>query len=104
MEDKKKIWLLRPVEGLAEDNSPWDPWYDKAFGFVVVAYTEAQAREIANTNGGDEKYESSYGLNRIFDKSPTVIINVWLDSKYTTCIELTPDYKEELVMRDFARG
>lgn len=30
-----KLWLLRPIE--TEGPNLWDPWYDKAFGFVVRA-------------------------------------------------------------------
>lgn len=37
-----KLWLLRPVVGLDENDNPWWPWYDKAFGFVVRAETEAR--------------------------------------------------------------
>ena len=37
---KMRLWLLRPQEGLIEGDNPWDPWYDKAFGFVVRAETE----------------------------------------------------------------
>lgn len=35
-----KIWLLRPIDGCDE----WNPWYDKAFGFVVRAAREQEAR------------------------------------------------------------
>lgn len=38
-----KIWLLRPIDGCDE----WNPWYDKAFGFVVCANSEQEAREAA---------------------------------------------------------
>lgn len=36
-----RLWELRPID---KDSGPWEPWYDKAFGFVVRADTEAQAR------------------------------------------------------------
>lgn len=48
-----KLWILRPVEELDDDN-PWDPIYDKTFGFVIRAETEDQARSIAHSNGRDE--------------------------------------------------
>jgi hypothetical protein len=48
------LWLLRPVENLPIDDNPWDPWYDKAFGFVILAETEADARALADKNAGDE--------------------------------------------------
>jgi hypothetical protein len=77
-----KLWLLRPIEGL--ENNPWEPWYDKAFGFVVRAETEERAREIANESGGDEKPK-----------------NAWLDSTLSTCNELLPDGEEGLIIEDF---
>jgi hypothetical protein len=37
-----RLWLLRPVES---GSAFWEPWYDKAFGFVVRAETEEDARK-----------------------------------------------------------
>ncbi len=45
-----KLWILRPVK----DDNLWDPWYDKAFGFIVAAETEEAARALAQSKGGDE--------------------------------------------------
>jgi len=81
-----KLWILRPVKHLPDDKGPWNPWYDKSFGFVVIADTEKLARKVAHDNAGDEND----------DYSP------WIDSKYSTCDELTPEYGKELVMKDFA--
>ena len=88
-----KLWLLRPVEGLPDD--PWEPWYDKAFGFVVRAETEQRAREIANENGGDEIGEPHYIKLRHG-------IDPWLDSTLSTCVELKSDGVEEMIIKDFA--
>jgi hypothetical protein len=82
-----KLWILRPVENLPDHASPWKPWYDKAFGFVVRAETEEAARAFANREGGDETWA-----------------NPWLDSTVSTCIELTPDGEEGVVIIDFARA
>ena len=84
-----KIYILRPktetpLEGTFD---PWEPWFDKAFGFVITAKNEENARKIADDSGGDES-----------DKET----RPWLDSKYSTCVELTAGNKEELVIRDFA--
>lgn len=81
-----KLFILRPAGNLPETDSPWVPWYDKSFGFVIRAETEERAREIADSNAEDE--------NR--HKKP------WLDAKYSTCVELLPDGREELVMLDLA--
>ena len=74
-----KLWILRPIEG----NDAWEPWYDKAFGFVVRSCDEANARELAALNHGDEGRLS------------------WLDNTASTCVELLPDGEIEVVMNDF---
>ena len=83
-----KLWILRPIDGLAEDDNPWEPWYDKAFGFIIRATNEDEARQFAHKNAGGE--------NRIAN---TVI--PWLDSKYTTCDELMPEGVPGLIIQDF---
>lgn len=89
-----KLWLLKPVEGLKENN-PWNPWYDKAFGFVVRAESEDVARKIANSSGGSE-------TGPIRTKVYRTGGDPWLDKTLSTCEELLPDGKVGLVMRDFA--
>jgi len=80
-----KLWLLRPAK--EKKGGPWDPWFDKSFGFVVRAETEEKAREIADDNAGDENRDA---------KHP------WLKSRYASCEELTPNGEEDLIMKDFA--
>ena len=72
-----KLWLLKPYED-------WEPWFDKAFGFVIRAETEEAARAIASENAGDE------------GGTP------WLLSSHTSCVELLPEGESGLVLRDFA--
>ncbi len=74
-----KLWLLRPIED-------WMPWYDKAFGFVVRAKTEEDARHLVFSSGdnGEEGAE------------------VWRDALKTTCEELKKDGKEEIIIQDFS--
>lgn len=79
-----RLWILRPVEGLPKADSPWEPWYDRTFGFVVRAETESDARAIASEEAGEEG------------------TTVWMEPKYTTCKELLPEGVAGLVMRDFA--
>lgn len=81
-----KLWILRPVHDLTEDNNPWEPWYDKAFGFVVSAEYEDQARLLAHGQAGDENRMQA----------------VWLDEAYSTCIPLEPGAVASVVLRDFA--
>jgi len=69
-----RLWLLRPV-------SAWEPWYDRAFGFVVEADTEAAARVAASLEHGDEGAE------------------VWLSDASTTCAEL-PTGISGVILRD----
>lgn len=74
-----KLYLLRPVKD-------WDPWYDKAFGFVVAANGVDEARAFASENAGDERKD------------------VWLDYMKTRCtlIAESTDCAAGVVIRDFA--
>jgi hypothetical protein len=79
---KMKLWLLRPIE--TEGDSDWEPWYDKAFGHVVRAEDETDARRLAAKKNGDEGRDA------------------WLNRNKSTCIELTTDGGAENIMTDFA--
>jgi hypothetical protein len=93
-----KLWLLRPIENLPEDNNPWEPWYDKVFGFVIRAETENEARKIAQENGGDELIKWTW------DKTPQGQFSMrsWLDSNLSSCMELKADGEPGLIIKDFA--
>lgn len=82
-----KLFILRPVEGLDAADNPWSPWYDKCFGFIIRAETEAEARKIAHENGYDEN---------MYSCSP------WLNKKYSTCTELTNYGEAGIIMLDVA--
>jgi hypothetical protein len=84
-----KLWLLSPIDDLNEDGNPWYPWFDKVFGFVVRAETEKEARAMADRNAGEENHEISYS------------IKPWMDARYSSCVELTHEGEQGLVMRDF---
>lgn len=88
------LWLLRPKDCLAGDN-PWEPWYDKAFGFVVRAETQERARALAQEQAGDEKRGAFLGRKTAATQVP------WLDENYSTCEPLTDDGDEGIVMMDF---
>ena len=90
------IWLLRPVDGLVVGDYPWSPWYDKAFGFVVRAETEVEARQFAHDNAGDENSGMFLGKQTAATRQP------WLDPKYSTCVKLTADGEPGVILRDFA--
>lgn len=89
-----KLWLLRPVNDLPEGDNPWEPWYDKAFGFVVRAETEEDARKVADENSGDEK-RGEFLREKIANTTAP-----WIDAKYSTCIELTADGPQEMIIQD----
>ena len=89
------LWLLRPADGLPVGDDPWDPWYDKAFGFVVRAPSEADARAFAHAKGGDENSRWDRGWKKREE------LNVWLQSRYTTCEPLTTEGEAGVVMLDF---
>lgn len=79
-----RLWLLRPNKGLTED--PWEPWYDKTFGFVIRAATEGEARSIAANESSNETS------------------NAWLNSAYSSCVVLETDGEAGIIIRDFARA
>ena len=89
-----KLYLLKPVADLPQpgpgktsvDGNPWSPWFDKAFGFVVRAETEQEARNLAHGAAGDENRHGS----------------PWLEPKFSTCAELIPEGEIGIVVRDFA--
>jgi hypothetical protein len=80
-----KLWILQPVENLT-DRNPWRSPYDKAFGFVVRARNEAEARMIASQDPGDE--------------GP----GAWKDPELSTCREIPSRGEAQMIMRDFAAG
>lgn len=91
-----KLWLLKPRSDIADGVSPWSPWYDKAFGFVVRAKTEHDARMIADQNGGDETCDGEYDWNKENKCHP------WIDARFSTCEELDSNGPSGVIIRDFA--
>ncbi len=89
-----KLWILRPVEDLPEGDDPWHPWYDKCFGFVIRAETEEDARRIAHQHAGEENRGTFLECKITDTKEP------WLDSKYSTCKELSAEGEEGLIIED----
>lgn len=83
-----KLWLLRPVEG----SEHWEPWHDKAFGFVIRAETEEAARALAQEKGGDE---AGTGYHRVYT-------DAWTNPVHSTCVEVTTEGPPEVILRDFA--
>ena len=95
MKSNMKLWLLNARKDLPYGDNPWEPWYDKAFGFVVRAETEEQARQIAHENAGDENRGAFMRTNIADMPQP------WLDSKYSQCSELLKDGEAGMVLQDF---
>jgi len=92
-----QTYILRPLEEaeLPIGENPWEPWYDKSFGFIINADTEEEARNIANQNAGDENRGEFFGKEIAKTREP------WLSSKYSSCVLLST-HGPGLVMRDFA--
>lgn len=88
-----KLWLLRPKPDIPEENDPWEPWYDKAFGFVVRAESEERARTLANDSGGNETGEITTNVYRMGG-------DPWLDPDFSTCVELTNVGVEAVIICD----
>ena len=91
-----ELWILEPARNLPGDDNPWEPWFDKSFGFIVRAETEKEARQIAHKNQGDE------GCGEFLGRKIAESVSPWLDSKYSTCSVLTSEGKAEMIMQDFA--
>lgn len=93
MSNKYHTWLLKPLD---DEQPVWNPWYDKAFGFLVSARTEEEARAIANDNGGDETGPVSNVIYR-HGGDP------WLDPELTSCVKVVGGTgKPEVLLRNFA--
>lgn len=80
------IWLLRPID---DNAGPWNPWYDRCFGFVVRANSEQEARLATEAQGGAEQRNHT---------------NPWLDQALTTCIPLNLEGPTEVIMTDVANA
>ena len=89
------LWILRPVTVRQPNDDPWEPWYDKVFGFVVRAETEEGARELAHQNAGDENRGEFLQKATVKTKSP------WLDKRYSTCEVLRNEGEVGVIMQDF---
>ena len=67
-----KLWILRPVDSLVDGDNPWDPWFDKAFGFVVRANSEQDARMFTHKDAGDENRGEFLNQQVSKTKSPCI--------------------------------
>jgi hypothetical protein len=92
-----KLWILKPQTITRNRDNPWHVNWDCAIGFVVAAETEAEARMLAQKSGGDETNHEKQNFDKTFP--------AWLESKYSTCEELTAsNVTAGVVMCDFNAG
>jgi len=84
-----KLYELYPTSAGAEGM----PLYDVALRFIVFAYSQDEARAIAQERGGDECYTDAREN-----------ISFWTNSAKTTCVELTTGLTSGVVIRDFRSG
>ncbi len=85
-----KLYILRPVyreDGGIPKGGPWDPWYDKTFGAVIRADSEAKARQLMASD-----YRGAEG-------GPA-----WINPTLSTCELLTVDGAVGAVITDFRRA
>jgi hypothetical protein len=73
------LYLLRPRKDLPLNANPWEPWYDKCFGMVVRADSEAKARSLAMTTDceeGETAWTAEFSTCEVLDHdgAPEVII------------------------------
>jgi len=85
-----KLWILEPIDDRATfelNGHTVKRWtWDCAYGFVVRAMTEDDARKHAMREAGDEGDDA------------------WLDDKLTSCQELSADGEPGIVLKDFLTG
>ncbi len=81
----RRFWLLSPRRKVGGEN-PWDPWFDKMFGVLVLSASESDARALAALQCGEEGEQA------------------WLDERFSECVPLDdlPKDKDRVVLRDFA--
>ncbi len=95
-----KLWLLKKRSDLPADDDPWNPPHDKNHGLVVRAETEEMARRIARDNAENEKHVKE--MRRGFTGEMFVVrtFAAWTDEKYSTCVELSVDGEEGVIIVD----
>jgi hypothetical protein len=93
-----RLWLLRPrPDVLAREAHPWEPPFEKVFGLVVRAEDEAGARSLAQSQAGQE----GLGIYRELGLGEErVASDVWLDTDWTSCDELSGEGPAEVVLVD----
>lgn len=86
------LWRLTPKTDTmwwcVEGKDPWQPPYDRAFGFVVRAADEEEARWQAHQAGGEE--------NGTMDG-----VSPWLNANYSNCEEIRGDGSAEVILVNF---
>ena len=93
------LYLLRARTDLPRIENPavnpWEPWYDKAFGFVVAARDERDARLVIHEADGGTESDTQPG-----DEGS----GAWTDDRFSTCVCIgttTTDVPRGVILRDF---
>jgi len=79
-----ELYLLTARDNIP--NSPWEPWYDRTFSFVVRAESAENARKIAAENAGAEGAEA------------------WLNEKLSGCDVLSSWGEPGVIIEDNRRA
>jgi len=90
-----KIWILEGRTDLPDDDNPWIPWYDATETMIIRAVNEQSARILASENGADENRTHRYNKKVPHETSP------WLDPDYSTCVILSSDGEQGLILKDY---
>jgi hypothetical protein len=89
------IWRLSPrintMWWCVEGRDPWQPPDERAFGFVVRATDEEQARWLAHEAAGEE--------NGTLDG-----VSPWLDTNYSSCEMIREEGTGEVLLVNFRHG
>jgi len=80
------LWLLRPRDDvLVREKHPWAVPYDKTWGVLVRAASEADARRLAQMKAG---LEGQGTYRRFGGDEDEIASDVWVDHAWTSCDKL----------------
>lgn len=89
------LWKLAPRHDslwwCEDGKDPWHPHHDRAFGFVVRAADEEEARWLAHESAGEENH-SLPG------------VRPWLDEAYSSCERVAEAGNAEVLLVNFRHG
>ena len=88
------IWLLKKKDRLPSDDNPWLDQWDKATEAVVIAESEASARELVAAE--DRGFVAGF--------SKEEALGAWTNERYSTCEKLVAGEVQRVVVMHIQYG